>query len=141
MRQVLLLALLTVGGSPQPAADEPKPITPAEAIKQVGKPKVVVEMTVKKAKDRVERRGIIFLDSEDDFHNEKNLCAAVSAEAAARFKGKGISDPATHFAGKTIRIRGCVMVFETRPYLPVHDPDQITIVERKRPGEPVRSPD
>ena len=45
----------------------------AEAIDQIGKPIVVVEMIVKKAKDRVEKRGIIFLDSEDDFKDAKNL--------------------------------------------------------------------
>jgi hypothetical protein len=38
---------------------------------------------------------------------------------------------AAHFLGKTIRVRGCVMKFEERPYLPVHDPDQITVVEKK----------
>jgi hypothetical protein len=113
------------------AADEPKPITPAEAIKQVGKPTVLVEMTVKAAKDRLEKRGIIYLDSEDDFKHPDNLGVAISAEAAAKFRDMGIADPAAHFKGKTIRVRGCVMRFEERPYLPVHDPAQITVVEMK----------
>src|SRR5262245_38882094 len=86
VRVVLLLAAFALGTLGLRAADEPKPITAAEAVKSVGKPKVVVEMVVKKAKDRLEKRGIVFLDSEDDFKDEKNLGVAVSAEAAAKFK-------------------------------------------------------
>jgi hypothetical protein len=133
MRPALVLAALVFagGGLVVLAADEPKPITAAEAVKSVGKPKVLVQLEVKKAKDRLEKRGIIYLDSEDDFKDPKNLGIAISAEAAAKFKEKGIADPAAHFQGKTIRVRGCVMRFEDRPYLPVHDPDQITVVEKK----------
>ena len=109
----------------------PAPVTPAEAIKQVGRPAVVVEMTVKKAKDRVAKRGIVFLDSEDDFKHPDNLGVAVSAEAAAKYRAAGVTDLEAHFRGKRVRVRGCVMRFEERPYLPVHDPAQIAIVEAK----------
>ena len=57
---------------------------------------------------------------------------AISAEAAAKFKKLGIADPAARFLGKTIRVKGCVMRFEVRPYLPVHDPKQISVVEKKQ---------
>ncbi|HMO35565.1 MAG TPA: hypothetical protein PKA06_05945, partial [Gemmatales bacterium] len=70
-------------------------------------------------------------DSEEEFSNPKNLGIALSAEAATRFLDKGISDPANFYLGKTIRVTGCVMRFEERPYLPVHDPRQIEIVEKK----------
>jgi hypothetical protein len=128
---LLLTALVVVPVVLRAADDDSKPISAAEAVKSVGKPKVYVEMAVKKAKDRLEKRGIVYLDSEDDFKDPKNLGVAISAEAAARFREKGIADPAAHFLGKTIRVRGCVMKFEERPYLPVHDPDQITVVEKK----------
>lgn len=131
MRHLALLAALAVGIGGLLAADDPKPVTPAEAIKRIGQPTVVVEMSVKTAKDRLEKRGVVFLDSEDDFKHADNLGVAVSAEAAAKFKLKGVADPAEHFRGKTIRVKGCVMRFEERPYLPVHDPDQITVVEKK----------
>lgn len=108
-----------------------KPIAPAEASKHIGKPTVVVEMTVRAAKDRLDRRGIIYLDSEEDFMDERNLGVAISAEAAAKFKQQGLVDPASHFLGKTIRVRGCLMRFEERLYLPVHDPVQITVVEKQ----------
>jgi hypothetical protein len=124
---VTLQACLLACGEPR----EPPPISPAEAIKQIGRPGVLVEMTVKKAKDRLEKRGIVYLDSEDDFKDANNLGVAISAEAAAKFKGMGVTDLVAHFRGKTIRVRGCVMRFEDRPYLPVHDPEQIRIVEKK----------
>jgi F420-dependent methylenetetrahydromethanopterin dehydrogenase len=126
MAVVFLNSVLLVPQSP-----ETKPLTAAEAIKQIGKPKVVVELVVKKSKDRLEKRGLIYLDSEDDFKDEKNLGIAISAEAAVKFKEKGIADPAAHFLGKTIHVKGCVMKFEERAYLPVHDPSQISIVEKK----------
>lgn len=104
-------------------------LSPSEAIEQIGKPSVLVEMIVKKSKDRLSKRGIIFLDSEDDYTSEGNLGIAISAGAAEEFKAAGIDDPAGHFLNKTIQVRGSVMQFEDRPYLPVLDPKQITIVE------------
>ena len=112
-------------------AEDLSPIAPAEAAQQIGKPEVVVEMVVKKAKDRLVRRGIIYLDSEEDFESDKNLGVALSAAAAAQFKADGVVDPASHFLGKTLRVRGCIMRFEDRLYLPVLDHAQITIVEQK----------
>lgn len=81
MRLVLALTLAT-GLLTCLHADDAEPITPVEAVNQVGKPQVLVEMTVKTAKDRLEKRGIIYLDSEDDFTDAKNLGIAISAEAA-----------------------------------------------------------
>lgn len=127
----MLLTFSLIGMGVIISANDQAPMPPEEAIKQVGKPTVVAELTVKKAKDRLAKRGIIYLDSEDDFNSEKNLAVAISAEAAAKFKEQGIKDLAAHFQGKTIRVRGCMMRFEERPYLPVHDPNQITIVEKK----------
>ena len=108
-----------------------KPLTPAEAVKQVGK-KIYVEMSVRKAKDRLEQHGVIYLDSEDDFHSPNNLAVAITSAGAAKFKEKGIADPAAHFLSKTIQVRGEVLIFETRPYLPVTDPGQIELVEIKK---------
>src|SRR5262245_4380970 len=76
---------------------ESRPIAAAESMQHVGKSKVELEMAVKKVKDRIERRGVIFLDSEQDFHDTNNLCVALSAAAAERFKECGIADPASYF--------------------------------------------
>jgi hypothetical protein len=106
------------------------PLSPEQAIEQIGRPQVVVEMTVRSAKNRLEKRGIVYLDSEADFTSPANLGVAISAEAAAKYKENGVADAAAHFLGKAIRVRGCVMRFEERPYLPVHDPEQIVIIEK-----------
>jgi hypothetical protein len=105
-----------------------KPISPAEAIEQIGKPQVLVEMKVRATKDRLQKRGIINLDSEEEFTDPNNLGVAISAEAAEKFKAIGIHEPAKHFLGKTIQVRGCIMRFEERPYLPVYATEQIVIV-------------
>jgi hypothetical protein len=107
-------------------ADAEKPLPPAEAVKRVGQT-VYVEMMVRKAKDRLGEHGLIYLDSEDDFHSPDNLSVAITTAGAAKFKAKGVADPAAHFLGRTVRVRGEVLIFEKRPYLPVTDPGQIEI--------------
>src|SRR5262245_50554877 len=67
-------ALLRSAGAA--ADDSPKPLTPVEARKKVGED-VLVELTVKAAKDRLEKRGEIYLDSELDFRDEKNFAAVI----------------------------------------------------------------
>lgn len=115
-------------------ASRAQTLSPSEATAQIGRPDVLVEMQVKKSKDRLAKRGIIFLDSEEDFTSGENLGVAISAGAAEKFKAAGIGDPATHFLNKTIQVRGSVMQFEEHPYLPVLDPAQITIVETASPS-------
>jgi hypothetical protein len=112
-------------------ADEDHLVTPADAVKNVGQ-SVRVEMRVKKAKNRLEKHGLIYLDSEDDFHSPANLGVAITPAGVAKFRAKGIADPAVHFLGKSIRVRGEILIFETRPYLPVTDPAQIEVVPEKQ---------
>jgi hypothetical protein len=87
---------------------------------------------VKKAKNRLEKHGLVYLDSEEDFHSPTNLGVAITPAGAAKFRAKGVADAAAHFLGKTVRVRGEVLIFETRPYLPVTDPSQIEIVGAKK---------
>ena len=66
---VLLLALIAVPGV---RGNEGDPITPGEAIKRVNQT-VTVEMQVKATKNRLQERGEIYLNSETDFRDPKNL--------------------------------------------------------------------
>ncbi|MFO0952503.1 MAG: hypothetical protein U0835_15425 [Isosphaeraceae bacterium] len=127
MTPLVSVALLGILTSASPAED-PRPVTAAEALKQVGKPEVLVEMVVRKAKDRIDKRGIVYLDSEADFKDPNNLGVALSAAVAARLRQSRATALEAYFQGKTIRVRGCVMRFEERAYLPVLDPAQIQIV-------------
>lgn len=111
-------------------ADEVKPLTPEQAIQKVNE-KVVVQMTVKAAKNRLEKRGEIYLDSEEDFHNAKNLGIVVTRKGAAAFKKKGIDDPAAHFKDKKIQVTGTVLLKQERPRIEVDDPKQIQLINHK----------
>src|SRR5262245_15927024 len=86
---------------------EEKPLAPAVARKKVGE-KFTVEMTVQAAKDRLEKRGGIYLDSEVDFRDEKNFAVVITRAGAESLKAAGIADPADHFKDKKIRASGLV---------------------------------
>lgn len=101
----------------------------AEALQQVGKANICVRLKVERAKDRLQKRGIIYLDSEEDFNSPNNLGIALSASVAEELKEQGIQDTAEHFQGKMIEVTGCVMRFEERVYLPVLRADQIKCLE------------
>ena len=111
-------------------AREDKPLTPVEARKEVGKT-ITVEMTINAAKDRLENRGEIYLDSEEDFKNEKNFAVVINKEGAASLKKAGIDDPATHFKSKLIRATGEVKVVDDVPRIEISEAKQIKLVKDK----------
>jgi hypothetical protein len=119
-------ALALVGAIAARGAED-KPLSPADAIKKVNE-KVKVEMLVKASKNRIEKRGEIYLDSEEDFHDPKNLGVVITKAGAAKFADAGVKDPAAHFKGKTIRVTGTVIVKEKRPRIEIDDPKQIEVV-------------
>jgi len=112
------------------SAEKDKPLPPVDAIKKVNE-KVTVEMTVKASKNRLEKRGEIYLDSEEDFHDPKNLGIVITKTGAAAFAKAGVEEPAGHFKGKTIRVTGTVIIKEKRPRIEVDDPKQIETVKPK----------
>jgi hypothetical protein len=111
---------------PATAAEEPKPLGPVEARKQVGK-EVTVRMTVKAAKDRLEKRGEIYLDAEEDFRDEKNFAVVITKKGAARLKEAGIADPADHFRDKTITATGTVKEVDGVPRIEIDGAKQIAV--------------
>jgi hypothetical protein len=119
------VAALLAGASPAGKA-----ITAEQATKKAGE-KVVVEMLVRASKDRLEKRGEIYLDSEEDFHDPKNLGVVINKAGAAAFARAGIKDPADHFKAKTICVTGTVTVEEERARIVVEDPKQIEVVQKK----------
>src|SRR6266851_2632340 len=105
----------------QAVAEDIKPLTPVEAIKKVNE-EVTVQMLVKAAKNRLEKRGEIYLDSEENFKDENNLGVVITKTGAAKFKEAGVNDPAVHFQDKIIRVKGTVIIKEQRPRIEVDDP-------------------
>jgi hypothetical protein len=110
-------------------AREDKPLSPVEARKKVGE-KVTVEMTVRAAKDRLEKRGEIYLDAETDFRDKKNFAVVITRAGAAALKKAGIDDPAKHFKDRKIRATGKVKEVEGVPRIEIEDAKQIRIVSR-----------
>jgi hypothetical protein len=108
-------------------AQDAKPLTPVEAIKKVNE-EVHVQMLVKAAKNRLEKRGEIYLDSEENFRDENNLGIVITKTGAAKFREAGVNDPAVHFQDKIIRVKGTVIIKEQRPRIEVDDPKDIRIV-------------
>ena len=107
---LMFCGFLVVGAD----AEDTRPLTPVEAIKKVNE-KVVVEMQVKATKNRLEKRGEIYLDSEEDFRDKKNLGIVVTKTGAAKFKEAGVDDPAVHFKDKTLHAINSPALAPRRP--------------------------
>src|SRR5437867_1732518 len=108
MRTATALTIVLVGLMALDAPSQDiKPLTPVEAIKKVNQ-EVTVQMLVKAAKNRLEKRGEIYLDSEENFRDEKNLGIVIAKTGAAKFKEAGVDDPAIHSQDKLIRVKGTV---------------------------------
>jgi DNA/RNA endonuclease YhcR with UshA esterase domain len=109
------------------AEDQPKPIGPAEAAKKVNE-EVTLRMEVKSA---ALREGVCFLNSEEDFKDARNFTVFIDKEALARFKEAKIEDPAAHFKGKTVLVKGKVTLYRDRPEIKLSGPDAIKVEEKK----------
>jgi hypothetical protein len=130
-----LLVILVLGALiPGPTrADDDKNkktvIAATDARKHVGE-ECTAQMTVKSSKNAAPRRTY-FLDSEEDFHDDKNLAVIISYDHADKFKEAGIADPAEYYQGKTIQVTGKVIAEEEQIRIHVEDPKQIKVVEPK----------
>ncbi len=122
----LLAVVLFACVVPLSGADEEKALTPIEARKKIGE-KITVKMEVKAAKDRLEKRGEIYLDAEEDFRDAKNFAVVITKTGAASLKEAGIDDPVGHFQGKTIRATGTVKEVDDVPRIEVDDAKQIAV--------------
>jgi len=126
VRSAMIVGLMSF---PAIAADKDKPLTPVEARKQIGK-EITVKMEVKSTKDRLEKRGEIYLDAEADFRDEKNFAVVITKQGAASLKDAGIADPAEHFKGKTITATGTVKEVDGVPRIEVDAAKQIAVAEK-----------
>ncbi|QJW99163.1 hypothetical protein [Frigoriglobus tundricola] len=104
-------------------------LTPVEARKKVGS-KITVRMDVKAAKDRLEKRGEIYLDAAEDFKSETNFAVVISKAGAASLKEAGVADPAEHFKGKSIRATGTVKEVDGVPRIEIDKAEQIKVAEK-----------
>jgi hypothetical protein len=102
-------------------------LSPVEAIGRINE-SVMVEMVVRRTKCCTGSCQV-FLDSEPNHRDLKNLGVVITVEGRPKFTETGIDDPTGHFNGKTIRVRGVVIRKEKGLYIEVNDPTQIEIVK------------
>jgi hypothetical protein len=128
-----LSAFALFGLAPLRGSDDPKPaekvIPAAEIRSHVGK-ECTALMKVKASKNATPRR-VYYLNSEEDFHDEKNLAIVISYDHAAKFQEAGIDDPADYYKDKTIQVTGKVIEEDDEIRIRVEDPKQIKVVEPK----------
>ncbi len=127
-----LTCLALVLGAGASADDEkpPKVVKAPDAQKHIDK-RCTVEMTVRASKNAAPRREY-YLDSEEDFHDEKNFAVVISYDHADLFKQAGIDDPSEHYRGKKLRVTGKVIRENDQVRIRVEDPKQIKIVEDEK---------
>jgi len=101
-------------------------IAATEARAHVGK-KARVELVVESARLMADRRAC-FLNSRKNHRDAENFTVVIFREALGRFAEAGIDDPANHFDGRTIRVRGLVAERDDKPQIVVETPDQIEVV-------------
>jgi len=102
-------------------------VTPIEAINRINE-SVTVEMLVQRTKCCTGSKQV-FLDSEPNHRDPKNLGVVVTETGRAKFGEAGIEDPTVHFKGKTIRVHGVVIRKEKGPYIEVNEASQIELMK------------
>lgn len=112
------------------ADEKPPRIKPEEAREHVDK-KVEVVFEVKGSKNATKRKTV-YLDSEADFRDKKNLGIAISEKGVASLKDKRkVEAPAEYYLEKKIRVVGVVVIEEERPYIKVDDAENLDLFDEK----------
>ena len=124
-----LAAIVAIAGAAPDDEKEPKVVAAPEAKNHVDE-RCTVEMTVRSSKNAAPRREY-YLDSEEDFHDEKNFAVVISYDHADLFKQAGIDNPSEHYMGKTLRVTGKIIHENDQVRIRIEDPKQIKIVENK----------
>lgn len=123
----LLIGILLVSILSLPTLQ--KSFGPVEAGDKIGE-SIMVRMIVKSAKDRLEKRGEIYLDSQEDFRGEKNFAVVITRKGASSLRKAGIVNPAQYFKDKLIQARGLVKEVDGIPRIEVDQAIQIKLVKK-----------
>lgn len=132
MHRLMILVITSLFGTAGLfAADQPKPIGPAEAATQVDK-SVVLRMVVKSASIS---GNVGFLNSESNHRDEKNFVVFLNSKVLSQFRDADIDDPPAHFKGKLVEVKGKVTLHRGKPEIILDKSSLIRIVEER--GKPV----
>ena len=125
-RLLMIAAIVCIAGA-APDDEKPLKVIAAPDAKAHVNERCTVEMTVRSSKNAAPRREY-YLDSEEDFHDEKNFAVVISYDHAELFQKAGIDNPAEHYMGKKLRVTGTVIEENDQIRIRVEDPKQIKIV-------------
>jgi hypothetical protein len=120
--------ILLAGASPD---DEKTEVVVASDAKNHVDERCTVEMNVRSSKNAAPRMEY-YLDSEEDFRDEKNFAVVISYDHADLFKKAGIEDPAAYYMGKKLRVTGKVIRENDQTRIRIENPDQIKVVDDKK---------
>ncbi|QDT55552.1 hypothetical protein Pan44_35960 [Caulifigura coniformis] len=129
---VTVLGITTTNAFAQTAAPVPKSIAADQARKHVGD-RVTVQFKVLHTKAAKEPDRV-YLDSEKDYRDPRNLGVLIEADALPSFAKVGIKNPAAHYDGKTIRITGNLFLRDDNVFIRAKAPGDIKIVDDKSGG-------
>jgi hypothetical protein len=110
------------------AAEPPAKVIKAEEARKHVDQKVSVTFKVQHAKFATDPDRV-YLDSEKDYKDPKNLGLLIQAGALPEFKKAGIEKPAEHFDGKIVRATGKVFLKDDLVFIGLEKPAQIEIVK------------
>ncbi len=128
---VCLLSSLAFATVVSHAAEEKPPRIMAEDARQHVGRKVEVVFEVKGSKNSVKRKTV-FLDSEADFNDRKNLGVAISEQGVADLKKvRNVDVPEEFYRGKMIRVVGVVVDEDDRIYIKVNEAEQLDLAKRE----------
>jgi hypothetical protein len=119
--------VLLIGAGP---SDDGKPaaVVPAAEAKDHVDKTCTVELTVRSTKNAAPRREY-YLDSEEDFRDDKNFAVVISYDHIEAFNKAGVADPSEHYKGKKLRVTGKVIHENDQTRMRVEDPKNIVVVE------------
>lgn len=120
----IALAAVTAIASP---ADEPKAVIPSAEARDHVDETGTFEMLVRSSRD-YEPRKVYYLNSEDNYRDEKNLAVVIAYDDDEAFKKAGIDDPAAYYKGKTLRVTGKVIHEANQTRIHVTGPKQIEVM-------------
>jgi len=126
---VIVFSVVTALASMSALGAEPsvKVIKAEEARKHVDQ-QVTVTFKVQHAKFAM-NPDRVYLDSEKDYKDAKNLGLLIQAAALPEFKKAGIEKPAEHYDGKMVRATGKVFLKDDLVFIGLEKPAQIEIVK------------
>jgi hypothetical protein len=120
-------ALVAAAGASSDDKEALKVVTAPDAKNHIDK-RCTVEMTVRSSKNAAPRREY-YLDSEEDFHDEKNFAVVISYDHAEAFQKAGIDDPAEYYKGKKVRVTGKVIHENDQTRMRIETPDQLKVMD------------